>query len=174
MMAHIRDFPIHPTEASQFHRIAKDFLAGQGFELLNDPGKNLNMFSASMAVYRSKRGLYLSIGFEPGDSNAAIIYCGRKWSGQRGTLCFSNYYSVLAKLFGMDIPVTYRLGYGDESYTTIEKVFDDLKKTLPKIRDKLTLNDVISIEEGTTGARNIAAGKLGPNFLGEVEISSFE
>lgn len=172
-MVHIKDFPKHPTEASQFHRLAEDFLVELGFELVNDPDKTLSMFSASAAVYKSKQGLYLSVGFEPGDCNSAMIFCGRKWSGQRGTLCLSNYYSVLAKRFGMDVPVTYKLGYGDEPHKTIEKIFDNLKKTLPKIQDKVTLSDIISIEEGATGAKNIAAGKIGPNFMEEVEISSF-
>ncbi|WP_157954174.1 hypothetical protein [Microbulbifer sp. A4B17] len=172
-MAHVRDFPVYPAEASQFHKMAWCFLSDMGFELINDPSLKHGRFSASSAVYRSEQGLYISVGFESGDSNSAMIFCGRKWSGQRGTLCFSNNYSVLAKRFEMDVPATYKLGYGDEPPKTMEKMFDDLKKTLPKIQDRVTLTDIMSIEEGTNGARNIAAGKLGLNFMEEVEISSF-
>lgn len=146
------DFKRAPSEAAVFHQLAGPFLADLGFGLVNDPHPKVGRFNASTAAYQSPKGLSLCIGFEPGDSNTAEIACGREWSAEQQCLLIANHYSVLAKRFGIDdLPLFYRLGYGEETRVTMKAMLADLMRSLPIILPRVTLGDLLSIARDPPG-----------------------
>jgi hypothetical protein len=172
-MMRTSDFKPAPSEACVFHELACSFLTDQGFELANDPSRILGRYNASNAVYRSPRGLSLSVAFEPGDSNTAVVFFGREWSVQQEILFLSNYYPVLARRLGLDAPMFYKLGYGEQMNLPMKEMLADLRRTLPVVMSKVTLEDLLCIEREEFGAETKARIHLGPEYLQRVEISSF-
>lgn len=173
MIRHVKEFKSHPTEAQRFHEMASAFLSGLGLDLINDPGLVRGRYRSTAAVYGSKRALFLSVSFEPGDSNTAAIFCGRQWLSDQRRLFLSNYYATLAKRLGMEVPTIYTLGYGEEVPITMEKILTDLKQTLPTVIEQVRLEDLISIEQEKFGAAQKAQMRFGPDYLECVEISRF-
>ena len=172
-MKHASDYKRVPSEASVFHGLACSFLTDLGFTLVNDPSQFLSHFNASVAVYRSPRGLFLSTGFEPGDSNTGQLHCGRQWCVQGRPEFISNYYSELAKRFALDVPMDYKLGYGEEKQATMQTMLADLKRTLPIIVPRVTLDDLLHIERDQKGAETWARARFGPEYLKHIEIAAF-
>jgi len=80
---------------------------------------------------------------------------------------------VVAKRLGIDVPIHYSLGYGDEIPRTMERILDDLRSTLPVVMQRITLEDLIAVESEAFGARKIASGYVGPDNLGNVEVSDY-
>ena len=165
------------TLAYQFHEMASPFLSSINFELVADPNRNLSVYQASSAEYRSINGLNLSITFQPMDGSSVSIYIGRWWlqpdMGPWG--CLSNTYSVLTQRFGIQMPLYYKLVLNpDEIANTMVTVLKDLQRSLPEVLERTTLEDLICIESEQYGAKITAELKFGPNCMEVVEISSFD
>src|SRR5690349_12667253 len=107
-------------QASRFHEMARPVLSDLGFVLANDPGSILNQYQLTAATYKTKRGFFLTVGFDLIDSNSAMVSCGRQWLDQRGGSLLSNSFSALARRIGTEAPHHYKLGYGDEIARTME------------------------------------------------------
>lgn len=162
-----------PTEAHLFHHLANACLANLGFVLANDPSRIWRPFRWTSALYRSSRGLFLQVGFEPGDSNTATIYCGRAWSAQQELQFLSNCYAVLARRLGLHAPMFYKLGEQHQDAITMKSMLTDLQRTLPDIVARVTLEDLLCIEREEFGAERKAKGHFGPEYLQHVEISHY-
>ncbi|HKR38032.1 MAG TPA: hypothetical protein VJT10_24545 [Steroidobacteraceae bacterium] len=172
-MLRASDFKRGPTAAQVFHGLAGSLLADLGFVLVNDPSQILGRFGESDAIYRSPRRLSLCVGFDPVDSDAARVTCGREWSVQQQLQYLSNLYSVLAKRFGVDTPLFYPLGSGDQTNVTLKAILADLTRTLPLVVPRVTLDDLLHIEREQYGAESRALARFGPEYLQHVQISSY-
>jgi hypothetical protein len=161
------------THAVVFHGVAGSFLAAQGFGLVGDVGI-VGRFGGSTAFYRSERGLSLSITFEPYDGNAAWISCGREWTPKGQATFLSNAYSKLAERFGLAVPLSYPIADGEQPIVVVEKVTADLKRSLPIVVSKVSLNDLVVIEnEEPYGAAANAVRSFGVNYSASVDIGDF-
>lgn len=163
-----------------FHDAAGPYLCEQGFDLANDPRGARSPYQATVATYRSKRGLYLSVGFEPLDGRYAEIAVGRRWrlarpGRHRGQDVYrlSNLYSVLAGRFGLTVPTSYELHPGDAFLEDVARILCDLKRTLPTIIARTTRDDLIHIEAERFGARGWLKD-LGPDDASAVVVDPFE
>jgi len=155
--------------------MAAPVLSELGFELVDDPRTIRNPYLLTGAIYRSKRGLFLSVGFDPFDSNTASISCGRPWRWRKegGRFLLSNGYSALARRFGIELPPYYTLGYDDAIAKTIERMLSDLQRTLPTVIERTTLEDLIAVEHEQFGAHQSAAAHAGPDYLEQFEITDY-
>jgi len=166
------------SQASQFDQLAKSFLSSLGFELDADPDEIQGAYLQTHAIYRSERGFYLMIWFQPTDGSGAGITCGRRWDAPLNESDFdwyvlSNGYSRLAKRFGFNLPDTYQLGYGVGFDETAEAILDDLRKTLLLILQRVSLDDLLSIEGEAGGAEERVASTFGQDYIRKMEISEF-
>jgi hypothetical protein len=140
------DFVKAPAEASVFHGLASAFLAEQGFALLNDVSEKQGRFNFSVARYRSSAGLYISVRFDPGDTDTADVICMRECAvGAEIEPIFCSY-SLLARHFGLEVPRFYKLEYGDQQKHTMNAILADLKRTLPHIASRATAEDFLALE----------------------------
>jgi len=145
--------------ANVFHEMAWPFLSSLGFELQNDPNQFGGAYLATRAVYKSQNGFFLIVGFEPLDGSDAGLMCGRSWNYTsdipelRRFERFSNKYPVLAKRFGLEVPGRYKLDVDDVENTDMQGILDDLKATLPTILERVTLEDLISVEKEEHGSQ---------------------
>ena len=112
-------------------------------------------------MYRSPRGLCLLVGFAPIDGSSAEIYCGREWSARQEHLFLSNYYAVPAKRLGVDTPMFYELGDGEQVNIAMNMMLADLRRTLPLIVARVTLEDLLCIEREEFGAESKARWRSG-------------
>ena len=161
-------------EAYVFHEMAWRFLSRLGFELIADPSRVLNPYRLTAASYKSKRNLFLTVGFDPADSNSVVISCGRQWVARRGGSLLSNRYSTLGKRLGITVPDYYELGYGDEILRTMERILEDLQRTLPDVMDRTSRDDLLAIEREPHGAHQHAQAHDGPAYLEQYEISDYQ
>jgi hypothetical protein len=166
------DFKPAPAEASVFHGLAGSFLAEFGFALVNDPSRIFSHYRASAAVYQSGRGVFLSAEFEAGDSNTAGFSCGRRWSAEQQLLFLSNQYSALAKRFGLETPLFYTLGYGEQIELTMKTMLADLRRTLPTVLQRVSMEDLLAVERDEFGAETKARMRFGAEYMQHVEISA--
>ena len=81
--------------------------------------------------------------------------------------------SVLARRFGIDVPMVYKLGYGEEEAVTMQAMLADLKRTLPVVVPRVTLDDLLRIERDEHGVETRARARFGPKYLENVEIGAF-
>ena len=161
------------THAVVLHSVAGSFLGSQGFTLAGDPGI-VGMYGGSAALYRSKQGLSLWIMFEPSDGAAAWMTCGREWTPKEGAPFLSNAYSRLAQRFELDLPVDYPIASGEQPIIVVEKIVADLERSLPIVVSKVSLNDLVAIEnEEPHGAAVIVIRSYGANYVASVAISDF-
>jgi hypothetical protein len=161
------------THAVVFHSVADSFLGSQGFALAGDPGL-VGMYGGSAALYRSKRGLSLWIMFEPYDGAGAWLTCGREWAPKEGAPYLSNAYSKLAQHFGLEVPLHYQIASGEQPIIVVEKIVADLERSLAIVVSKVSLNDLIAVEnEEPTGAAVIVIRRFGENYAASVDISDF-
>jgi hypothetical protein len=159
--------------AVAFHSVAGWFLAAQGLAIENDPGL-VGMHGGSAACYRSKRGLALWVGFEPYDGDGAAMTCGREWTPKGAASFLSNHYSKLAARFGLDLPLIYPIANGEQPTIVAEKILADLKRSLPIVVAKVSMEDLIAIEnEEPIGAALCIMRRVGPNAAASVDISEF-
>ena len=168
-----KNFAITRTEAHVFNDLANSFLTELGFSLVNEPGRILGRYRESIAAYKSFRGLYFSVGFDPGDSSTAQMFCGRQWLVPQQFSPLSNCYSNLAKRLGIDIPLYYELPYGEQMHAAIEMLLTDMRRTLPVVVARVTLADLLYIEREPSGAESQARARFGPMYAEVVEISEF-
>lgn len=125
-------------------------------------------------MYRSKRGLSLWIMFEPYDGAAAWLTCGREWAPKEWAPFLSNAYSKLAQRFGLDVPLDYPIGNGEQPIIVVEKIVADLERSLPIVVSKVSMNDLLAIEnEEPSGAAAIVTRSYGANYRASVDISDF-
>ena len=148
-------------------------MSGLGFELANDPNEIKSPFAGTIAEYKTERGLYLRVAFELLDSNSVLITFGRCWLDHQGSRMLSNTFRVFAKRFGKETPQHYKLGFDKEIPKTIERVLDDLRKTLPTVMEQLRPEDLIEIEGEGCGARKAAMNNWGPAYAEHFEISPY-
>jgi hypothetical protein len=161
------------THAVVFDSVAGSFLSSQGFTLAGDPGV-VGMYGGSAAFYRSGRGLSLSVAFEPHDGAAAWMSCGREWTPKGWAMFLSNGYSKLAQRFGLDLPVSYPIASGEQPIIVVEKIAADLKRSLPVIVSRVSLDDLVAIEnEEPSGAAVNVIRSFGANYADSVEVSDF-
>lgn len=161
------------VHAVVFHSVAGSFLGGQGFTLVGDPGI-VGMYGGSAALYRSSRGLSLWIMFEPYDGAAAWMTCGREWTPKEGAPFLSNAYSKLAQRYGLYLPLAYPIANGEQPIIVVEKIVTDLRRSLPIVISKVSLNDLITVEnEEPTGAAVSGIKSFGENYAARVDISDF-
>lgn len=160
------------TDAETFHVLAGEELDRLGFFLVNDPSQTQGRYSSSSADYERACGLGLSVGFE-NDSRSAVVFFGRRWSLAGGYAYWSNYYATVAQIFGIDTPIVYPLSWGDKRADEIAAILTDLKRTLPEVIKRVTLEDLIHVERETFGAETIARMQLGEDFRRLVQVSSF-
>jgi hypothetical protein len=145
--------------ANTFDEIARPFLSDMGFELVNDPGQFVGRYLATRAVYKSRNGFFLSVGFEPLDGSFAVIVCGRSWNytsefpEPHRFERFSNAYFTLAKRFGFELPRSYKLRVEDEANSDLLRILRDLETTLPTILECVTLGDLIAVERENGGCQ---------------------
>ena len=162
------------TDAETFHALAGDDLVRLGFSLANDPSQTRGRYSDSSADYQCSRGLWLSVGFE-NDSGNALVFFGRLWSlGQGRGAYFSNYYAILARRFGIDTPVYYPLSWGEQRAREICTILTDLKRTLPEVMKRVTLDDLVQVEREAFGAETIARLQFGADFDRLFQVSRFQ
>jgi hypothetical protein len=154
--------------------LAGSFLSELGFKLVDDPSLIQNPYQMTAATYKSNSGFFLCVGFDPLDSNSASVTCGRQWRVSTGWSVLSNRYAAVAKRLGIYVPIHYSLGYGDEIPRTMERILDDLRRTLPVVKRRTTLEDLIAVESEAFGARKKAARYFGPDNLGNVEVSDYK
>jgi hypothetical protein len=161
------------THAAVFHSVAGSFLDAQGFVLAGDPGI-VGRYGGSAALYRSRRGLSLWISFEPCDGAAAGMSCGREWTPHGQATFLSNDYSTLAQRFGLDLPLSYPIASGEQPIIVVEKIVADLKRSLPIVVARVSMNDLLAVEneEPRGGAAN-AIRSFGANYAASVDISDF-
>lgn len=168
--------PAHKYSASHavtFHSLAGSFLAAQGFALAGHP-ERIDRYGGSTAFYRSERGIWLLVTFNPVDGSAAWMDCGRQWSWKGQCLFLSNGYQQLAKQFGLDVPQYYPMDTRDQRDSLMQQILADMKRTLPIIVSNVSLNDLLAIEnEEPRGAAVMAARSFGANYSACVDISSF-
>lgn len=144
--------------ANTFHEMAGPFLADLGFRLENDPSQ-LEQYMATRAVYRTGNGFFLAVGFNPVDGGNAGMICGRSWNYTsdipelRKFERLSNRYHVLAARFGLDVPEFYKLDVDDEDNNDIQLILDDLTATLSTILERVTLADLIAVEQEKLGSQ---------------------
>lgn len=132
------------------------------------------MYGGSAALYRSTRGLSLWIMFEPHDGAAAGMSCGREWTPKGWATFLSNSYSQLAQRFGLNVPLSYPIENGELPITVVEKIVADLERSLPIVVSKISLHDLIAVEnEEPTGAAAIVTRSFGENYAASVDISDF-
>lgn len=161
------------THAVVFHGVGGPFLGSLGFTLVENPAI-VGMYGGSAARYRSERGLSLWITFEPHDGAAAGISCGREWTPKGWATFLSNSYSTLARRCGLDVPLSYPIENDEQPTIVVEKIVADLKRSLPIVISKVSLNDLIAVEnEEPTGAAVIVIRSLGENYAASVDISDF-
>lgn len=161
------------TDAAKFHALAGDDLVRLGFSLANDPSQTRGRYSDSSADYQCSRGLWLSVGFE-NDSGSALVFFGRRWSPGQGHARVSNYLAILARRLGIDTPVSYPLSWGDRRAGEIATILTDLKRTLPEVMKRVTLDDLIQVEREQFGAETLARAQFGKDFDRSVEVSTFQ
>jgi hypothetical protein len=151
------------TDAETFHALAENDLVQLGFSLVNDPTQTQSRYSNSSADYECSRGLRLSVGFS-NDSGTGAAFFGRFWSlGEAGGY-FSNYFAILARRYGIDTPLSYPLSWGERRASEIAAILTDLKRTLPEVMKRVTLDDLIQLERETFGAQTIARAQFGEDF----------
>lgn len=156
-----------------FHSVAGSFLGDQGFRLAGDPGI-VGMYGGSAALYRSSRGLSLWIMFEPYDGAAAWMTCGREWTPKEGAPFLSNVYSKLAQRFGLELPLAYPIANGEQPVIVVERIWADLQRSLPIVASKVSLNDLIAVEnEEATGAAVICMRSFGESYAASVHTCDF-
>ena len=156
-----------------FHSIGGWFLAAHGFAIENDPGL-IGMYGGCAACYRSKRGLALWVGFEPIDGAGAAMTCGREWTPKGAASFLSNYYSKLAARFGLDLPLIYPIANGEQPTIVAEKILADLKRSLPIVVAKVSLNDLVAIEnEEPIGAALCIRRGFDADAAASIDISEF-
>lgn len=161
------------THAVVFHSVAGGFLSSQGLTLTSDPGI-VGMHGGSVALYRSKRGLSLWIMFEPSDGAAAWMTCGREWTPKDGAPFLSNVYSIVAQRFGLDLTQDYPIASGEQPIVVVEKIVADLMRSLPIVLSKVSLNDLVAVEnEEPHGAAVNAMRSFGANYTADVDIGHF-
>ena len=159
--------------AVAFHSVAGWFLAAQGFAIENDPGL-IGMYGGCAACYRSKRGLELWVGFEPIDGAGAGMTCGRKWTPKGAASFLSNHYSKLAARFGLELPCIYPIASGEQPMIVAEKILSDLKRSLPIVVAKVSMEDLVAIEnEEPIGAALCIRRGLDADAAASVDISEF-
>lgn len=145
--------------ARTFHEMAWPFLAGLGFELQNNPDHFVGRYLATNALYKSQNGFFLIVGFDPLDGSGAGMSCGRSWNYTsdipelRQFERLSSEYHVLASRFGFEVPRNYELRVEDEANTDIQAILNDLKATLPTILRRVTLDDLIAVEQEKYGSQ---------------------
>lgn len=160
------------TDAETFHALAGEEFVRLGFSLANDPSQTQGRYSDSSADYECSRGLGLSVGFE-NDSGNALVFFGRRWSLDQGPAHLSNYYAKLAKRFGIDIPLFYPLTRGERRAKELATILADLKRTLPEVTKRVTLDDLIYVERERFGAETIARARFGAEFGRFIQVSNF-
>ena len=144
--------------ANTFHEMARPFLSHLGFQLQNDPNQ-FGPYMATKAVYKSQNGFFLTVGFDPLDGSDAGMLCGRSWNYTsdipelRQFERISNRYDVLAARFGLEVPECYKLDVDDEESTDMQLILNDLKATLPTILERVTLEDLIAVEQEEHGCQ---------------------
>jgi hypothetical protein len=161
------------SNAVAFHSIAGWFLAAHGFAITNDPGL-VGMHGGSAACYRCKRGLALWVVFEPYDGAGAAMSCGREWTPKGAASFLSNHYAKLAARFGLDLPLIYPIASGEQPAIVAEKILADLKRSLPIVVAKVSMEDLVAIEnEEPIGAALCISRGFGAGAAANVEISEF-
>lgn len=150
--------------AQIFHDSARTFLQEHGFALAEDPAARRSPYFATAAVYRTKRGLFLRVGFDPLDGRCAGIYFGRRWGFRRrggydgrDSYRLSGPFRSFADLVGISLPDYYELHYGDAFFDDVATILGDLEKALPEVMEKSTINDLIKVEASPFGARTLSA-----------------
>lgn len=162
------------TDAETFHALAGDDLVRLGFSLADDPSQTTGRYSDSGVHYVCSRGLRLCVGFE-NDSSSALVFFGRLWSLSEGRgAYFSNYYAILARRFGIDTPDYYPLSWGEQRAREIATILTDLKRTLPKVLKRVTLDDLVRVEREAFGAETLARLQFGEDFGRLFQVSSFQ
>ena len=147
------------TLASTFHDMAWPFLSGLGLELEDDPTEFRNPYRATGATYKSRNGFFLAVGFNPLDGCSARMMCGRRWyyrtdiPGLEQFYRWSNDYFVLAKRLGFELPKGYELDVTDVANTDLHEILNDLEATLPTILRRVTLDDLIAVEQEKYGSQ---------------------
>ena len=145
--------------ARTFHEMAWPFLSGLGFELQNDPDQFVGRYLATNALYKSQKGFFLIVGFDPLDGSGAGMSCGRSWNYTskipelRQFERLSNRYHVLARRFGFEVAKSYELRVDDEANTDIQAILNDLEATLPTILRRTTQEDLIAVEKEKHGSQ---------------------
>jgi hypothetical protein len=165
-----RAAPRTATAAASFHVLADSVLSREGFVLLNDTNKILGRFGESVCIYSSESGLYLSVGFDPGDTNTIQLSLGRGWFVGPELYGISNNCSILAERLGVQMPLAYPLGYGEDQRRGMDMVVKELDKKLPVLIEKVTLEDLDAVERHQFGVRTRAAELFGPIYSACVEI----
>lgn len=143
--------------AAIFDEKARPFFSTLGFELENDPNQAYGPYGTTYARYRSPAAFFLSVCFEPSDGHCATLTCGRKWmyatglSQPKESCRLSNLYCVLAQQFELDVPAIYEFGSTDEALVVMERIIEDLHRTLPVVFERVTLADLEAIERSMAG-----------------------
>lgn len=98
---------------------------------------------------------------------------GRRWLGHDGWWTLSTAYHVVANQFDVEFPQFHKLRPGKrnlvEDFTYLA---GDIENTLPTIQSKITERDLINLEAGRFGAREMAIRRYGTAFASRVTIKT--
>lgn len=103
-----------------------------------------------------------------------MVFFGRRWSLGQGYARVSNYYAILARRLGIDTRLSYPLSWADQRAEELAAILTDLKRTLPEVMMRVTLDDLIQVEREEFGAETLARAKFGADFERSVQVSHFQ
>ena len=93
---------------------------------------------------------------------------------EEGASFLSNAYSKLAQRFGLEVPLDYPIANGEQPIIVVEKIVVALKRSLPIVVSKVSLNDLVAVEnEEPSGTAVSAVRSCGANYAANVDISDF-
>ena len=135
--------------------LAAPVFAGLRLRLINNPYERFGRYGYCSALYELSSGLSLSVGLEPGDSNALTVAFGRKWFFNGEFAAFSNHYFVFAQHVGVDLPEFYQMGYQEQLIKPFRAAIKDIESSWPTVIEGLNDSVIEQVEHSRFGAIEI-------------------
>lgn len=162
------------TEASLFHVLAAPVFSRLGLQLANNPYERFGRYGGCSALYELRSGLALSVGMEPGDSNALTLGFGRKWFVDGQLAAFSNHYFVFARQVGIDLPKFYAMGFQEQLIRPFRAVIGDIEGSWTAVLGSLSDVMIEQAERSEFGAVQILEGRREVDPTGVVTVAEWD
>jgi hypothetical protein len=179
---------IYP-DSHKFHGNAVGVLGELGFRLVNDLGKSSGPFGCPIAIYENPEGLFLSVAFENVEKDTVVSF-GRCWCGvseagaHRGDFAetdfnirfgLSNYLYSFSKYFGVNFQPNYHFSKcGNNNEKVLKGLIYDLSSVLPVVLQRITLADIVILENAEYGVVNKIVANYGKDYEPYVRITGFK